>query len=142
MPRQRLSVNGPQIARPGFDVDTASPENMLFDPRFIAASVYATNIVTTTAFDDFTNRYVGSHGRTFPMPPIVIPYEVVGSERRLHLARFAQFFGNVQAQICAGSTRVTTTGFELYSGNSTMFNLYPPGTTWRYVTLSNTLANS
>ncbi|MHB2265648.1 hypothetical protein [Aliihoeflea sp. PC F10.4] len=152
MPRQRLSKDGPQIARPGHDVDTASPANMLFDPRLVAATVYATGTVTTADYSGgdgmggYLRRAIVGHGRTFPMPPIVIPYEIVGSARRLHFA-MSQIFPDAATTVagCAGSVRVSATGFELYSGKPPLFtgSVFPaPGTAWRYVTLSNTLANS
>lgn len=152
MPRQRLSHDGPQIARPGFDVDTAAPQNMLFDPRLVAATVYDTDIVTTVPYSGgdglgtWFNRALVNHGRTFPMPPVVIPYEVVGSARRLHMSTESIFPNQAQAvRGCAGSVRVYNDRFEIYSANANLWtgSLFPPpGTTWRYVTLSNTLANS
>lgn len=145
MPRARLSERGPQIARHGFDVDTAAPKDMFFDPSLVAATVYATGIVATTPYSggdglgDYCNRYVGSHGRTFNMPPLVLPYEVVGSERRLHMNLVQLGSGNLNVVAANGSVRITTTGFELYA---TKAGVHPTGNTWRYVTLSNTLANS
>lgn len=125
---------------------------MLFDPSLIAATVYATGIVTTSPYTggdgmgEFLNRAVVSHGRTFPNPPVVIPYEVAGNTRRLHFERESVFpEANRQALCCAGSVRVTNTGFELYSANANVWTgttFPPPGTSWRYVTLTNTLANS
>ena len=145
MPRARLSARGPQIARPGFDVDTAAPKDMLFDPSLVAATIYATDIVTTTPYSggdglgEACNRYIGSHGRTFAMPPIVIPYEVVGGERRLHMNYVRAPSSGPLIYVSDGSVRATTSGFELYSRKT---GIYAPGNTWRYVTLSNTLANS
>lgn len=124
---------------------------MLFDPSLVAATIYATGTVTTVPYSggdglgNWFNRAVVSHGRTFPMPPIVVPYEVVGNERRFHLHAMTTFPNSTQAMRgFASSVRATNTGFELYTGNSNFYQLseYAPGTTWRYVTLSNTLANS
>src|SRR5690554_6459909 len=71
MPRARISAAGIAIAKPGYDVDTASLANMAFSPQFSAYRVFTTGAVFCAPFTEFYNRGLVNYGKTFPAPPFV-----------------------------------------------------------------------
>lgn len=76
MPRTRLSVAGPQIALPGYDVDTAPLEKMAFSPSFVAMRLALSGTVTVGPFsghfDDRYYRGIVTFPSVFPQPPLVM----------------------------------------------------------------------
>lgn len=77
MPRARISAGkGIEIARPGFDVDTAPPSGMAFIPGLTAGRLKYTGDVTVGPFSGFMDdryyRGVVSFPVAFPKVPIVL----------------------------------------------------------------------
>lgn len=84
MPRARIDKNGIEIAKQGFDVDTAAPQNIAFSTRWNAAHIFTKGTMSPTAawsgfMSDQYNRSVVSYGRTFARPPIVFAMGHMGS---------------------------------------------------------------
>ena len=57
MPRARLSANGIDVAKPGFDVDTAAPADMLFSSSLVAMRVAMTGVVTPGPFTGLLSNW-------------------------------------------------------------------------------------
>jgi hypothetical protein len=146
MPRARISSNGPQIAKPGFDVDTASFRDMVFDPRFVAARVMMTGTVTTTDYtgfmDQWYTRAIVPYGRTLPMPAIALFFQHYGDGRLVSHTYVREFPpGNDWAKMFPDTeVRAYTDRAEIYA--ATKLATRPAGNTFTYVILENTLANS
>ncbi len=75
MPRARISVDGIEIAKPGYDVDTAALENMLFSSSMVAMRIFETgtlNPTTTLPADDQYRTATVTFDDPFTNPPIVL----------------------------------------------------------------------
>jgi len=75
MPNKRISSGGIKIARPGHDVDTAGPENILFDSSFPAAKIRYTGVLTVGDYsgdmDDRYRRAIYTFPQSFAQLPMV-----------------------------------------------------------------------
>lgn len=83
MPRMRISSAGVEIAREGFDVDTAAPENIIFSSTAPTLRLALTGVVTIS---DFSGPLSGRFARAivyydepFEKPPLVLAAGVVSS---------------------------------------------------------------
>lgn len=123
MPRARLSRNGPEIARPGYDVDTAALENIAFAPQWVAARVWKTVDVTVQPYagDDIAflyDRHIETFGRIFPTPPIIIASGLIDTSNKIVsnvTLRSVPVAGNGWAAIAPS--------FQIFASNS-HFELY------------------
>lgn len=139
MPRIRINKNGIAIARAGYDVDTASPANMLFTSDGIAARVYQTGLTTVTGYSGKgSDRYRRSRvnfGKTFSSPPPTFAAGLLADGGADINPSFYNITGNnFSRQHPTYSLEIDTTGFWLYVCNySDTGNLYgSKATTWRW----------
>lgn len=120
MARAKINKSGPAIAKPGYHVETAPIQHMLFDPQYIAARVFRQVTLTPGPFSGFLDnvyyRATYSYGKTFNTPPIVLVCGIDGTRRQV-----SAMSGNA-IPVNPGTAYVlplfevvsTTTGFELY----------------------------
>lgn len=141
-PRMRIDKNGIKIARPGYDVDTATEKDLYFSSKGVAARVFATGLVTVAEFGHERYRRARvNFSKTFVRPPLVfaggirsdggldvtpVRYTIVGDD-----------YARIHPHYCL---QIDKTGFLImvakdYGGS---FNVDVP-TTWRYWVLENTL---
>lgn len=71
MSRIRLSKNGPEIAREGFDVETAEPKDMFFMPMGVAARIKETGIATPVSISNSTRTCRVNFAEPFSHPPMM-----------------------------------------------------------------------
>ena len=77
MPRTRLSTKGPQIALPGYDVDTAPLSKMAFTPEAVAMRLLHTGTVSVTPFAGYMDNYYYRAIGYFPQPLLRLPIVLV-----------------------------------------------------------------
>jgi hypothetical protein len=138
MPRARLSVNGIDIAKPGYDVDTAGLPNMRFSSSMVAARIAATGTVVPTAYDSNYNYSVVNFATAFPTPPIVLVAGIYGdgtSDQTPFLTLSAD--GSTAWNRPYYEIRTYTDRFELYVCKIALIRT--PPSTWRYWVFQNTI---
>jgi hypothetical protein len=141
MPRVRINSNGIAIAKPGFDVDRASPADMLFSPSGISARVYETGLTTVSGYSGkASDRYRRSRvnfSKTFQAPPPVFVAGLLpNGGADLNPVRHS-IIGLTYARIHPVYTvEVDKTGFYLYVANFSDpdigFMYGSKATTWRW----------
>lgn len=144
MPRARLSKDGIEIAKAGYDVDTATLPQMAFSSSMVAMRLALTGTVTVV---DYSGAFSGEYRRgivTFPTafskPPIVMVAGLRGdgSTDQTTFAMYSFSDQNATGWIRPIYHVVTaTTNFELYVMKAAFFAVRP--TTWRYFVFQNTL---
>lgn len=145
MPRARISRNGVQLAKQGFDVDTAPLNQMIISPLFPTMRVIQSGYVTVADYSGYGSAYhrraVVSFTSTLSRPPIVLVSGVIDS----NTSDQSPYYYIVQDG-SGGFDLVThysidtyTNRFELYVGKvgSTFLNNIP--LTWKYFVFGNTL---
>ena len=138
MPRARLSVNGIDIAKPGYDVDTAGLPNMQFSSSLVAARIVLTGTVTPTSYDGDYNLSTVSFATSFPKPPIVLVAGIYGdgtSDQTPFLQVGAD--GSTAWNRPYYEIRTYTDHFELYVCKNALLRV--PPSTWRYWVFQNTI---
>lgn len=145
MPRARLSVNGPELAMEGYDVDTAPLEKMLFSPAYVAMRVAKTGVVTPGSYtgdmDDYYKRSVVEFDNAFPAPPIVLVagINIDGSTDQSPVVYSVTSGQNGWARsLPLYEIRTFTSRFELYV-LAARSNIRTPPSDWRYWVFQNTL---
>lgn len=147
MPRARLSVDGIDIAKSGYNVDTASLENMQFSSSLVAARIYKTGVVTPAAFTGYLDgkykRAVVDFDDTFPHPPIVLVCGL-NSDGTVDQSVFlmSKVEGSTLFIIPFYEIRTFVDRFELYvwsEAPGTPDSYRPHPSNWRYWVLHNTL---
>jgi hypothetical protein len=148
MPLMRLSENGPEIAKPGYDVDTASIENMMFSPSLVAARIALTGTVTPTTFSSgVLNDWYYKGTVTFPTPFVRPPAVIVAGLETDGTTQQGIFFTSITG---GGTSRVLpwweidtyVDHFDLYTmrhNDSDWDEVFPVCADWRYWVLWNTL---
>lgn len=149
MARAKIDINGPAIAKAGHHVESASLQNMLFDPQFVAARVFDQVTLTPVSFtgflSDYYKRATHSYGKTFSTPPIVLVAGIDGARRQVSAMRgFSIPLDPGKARLLPFYEVVaTTTGFELYVLHTLPSGLPAAGsgpaipTNWRCTILQN-----
>lgn len=84
MPKFRISSNGIEIAKPGFDVDTSTPDQMAFSSMLPAMRLAATGVVTATRYGStgMAARYaraIVTYDTPFPKAPFVLAAGVISA---------------------------------------------------------------
>jgi hypothetical protein len=150
MPLMRLSEAGPEIAKPGYDVDTAAIGNMVFSPSLVALRIALTGVITPTTFSSgVLNTWYYKGTVTFPTPfvrpPLVM---VVGLETDGTTQQGCFFDGIISGQ--SGDAKMLpywqidtyTDHFDLFTmrhNDSNWNEHFPVCADWRYWVFQNTL---
>lgn len=145
--RMRLSEAGPQIAKSGFDVDTAAISNMVFSPSLLAMRIALRGTVTPTTFssgvlNDWYYKGTVTFPTAFSQPPIVM---VAGLEAD-GTTQQGMFYVR---QVSSGTAILApywqidtyTDHFDLFTmrHNAWSGETFPVCATWKYWVLQNTL---
>jgi hypothetical protein len=146
----RLSEAGPEIAKAGFDVDTAAIGNMVFSPSLVALRIALTGTVTPTTFSSgVLNSWYYKGTVTFPAafarPPIVM---VVGLETDGTTQQ--GLFSDLLISSQSGNAKVLPYWqIDTYADHFDLFTMrhndgswkeqFPVCATWRYWVFRNTL---
>lgn len=149
MPRTRISKNGIEIAKPGKDVDTATLQDMLFAPQFVATRLALTGIATVVNYSGQMDDYYRRAIVTFPSPFVRPPIAMVAGIRADGTAQFAPFTKSIvsgQNGWVRGLPHVELRSYvdklEIYvrfrDGASTPAPVTVPSN-WRYFVFANTL---
>lgn len=145
MPRARISKDGIEIAKSGYDVDTASIGDMLFSSQFTALQLELTGTVSVAGFSGYmsTQYWKGSvtFPSAFPKPPLVMVAGQLGGGVTDQTAAAITEFSDQAATAWIRPIYeivVTTTGFELYVVNGTGDSGSRP-TSWKYWVFRQTL---
>lgn len=143
MPRARISRDGIQLAKSGFDVDTASLANMVMSPQFATMRIVLQGYTTPVDFSGYVSGY---HRRSivafpiaFPSPPLVLVSGIVSSSA----SDQSPYFYELETD--AGGTRklthysieTYTTHFELYTAKAGGTALSNIPSTWKYFVFAN-----
>ncbi|MFC3206891.1 hypothetical protein [Aquamicrobium soli] len=144
MPRARISADGIEVARPGFDVDTAAIGEMQFSSALVAARIVKTGVVTPGPFSGLlSNLYLQSivtFDAPFPSPPIIL---VAGlnsdgtSDQTPYVISFAD--GSDAYHLPYYEIRSYTDRFELSVYKPVSGVIRPTPTNWRYWVFQNTV---
>jgi hypothetical protein len=150
MPLMRLSEAGPEIAKSGYDVDTASIANMVFSPSLVAARIALTGTVTPTTFSsgtlhDWYYKATVTFPIEFPRPPLVMVAGLEGDGT----TQQGNFYG-VIINSQSGDAKVLpwyeidayTDHFDLFTmrhNDSDWNESFPVCADWRYWVFQNTL---
>lgn len=86
MARARINKDGIDIARQGYNVDTAGPADIAFSTRWNAAQIFMKGQTNPIAFsgymDNIYYRSIVPFGKTFARPPIVFVGGVISADQR------------------------------------------------------------
>lgn len=148
MPRARISRQGIEIAKPGFDVDTAGPGDMIFSSQFVTFRLAMTGVVTVAHYSGYLDsryeRAVVTFPQPFPNPPIVLAAGILPdgrSDQSQHYRTIVPLDSSKPSYALPHySIETFTDRFELYvltrdlSGYISFFTR-----TWRYFVFSNTI---
>lgn len=140
MPRARLSSEGIDVAKLGYDVDTASLANMMFSSSLVAARISQSGTVTPTGYDSFYNMASVTFPTAAPRPPMVLVAGITSgstSEQAPFLWRAASNSLGEGRNLPYYEIRTFTDHFELYVAK--MSYVRPAPATWRYWVFQNTL---
>jgi hypothetical protein len=142
MPRARLSVNGIDIAKPGYDVDTAGLANMQFSSSLVAARIAKTGVTTPTSFSGYLSdiylRSIVYLDVPAPKPPVVLVAGLNGdgsTDQTPFVYRSAS--GGVAYRLPYYEINTFTDRFELYVLTDPIVR--PAPASWRYWVFQNTL---
>lgn len=148
MPRARLSVRGPQIAMPGYDVDTAPMSKMVFTPDAVAMRLRFTGIVSVAAFSGFMDNYyyrgIGYFPELLDRLPIIL-VAGINSDGSVEQRPFMYGRAESASMRVTPSTEVRTflDRVEIYvlarSGPGPIAPVLPTPATWKYFVFENTL---
>lgn len=152
MPRARLSMAGPVIALPGYDVDTAPTRKLAFSPEMPALRLAeeGTTTIGELSGGGFNNMYYWASvafEKAYMAPPLVM---VAGlnddgsTDQSCFHVGYTTGGGTENYQRPFMEVRVFVDHFELYvlvrNGPRTDVNpLVPRATNWRYFVFQNTL---
>lgn len=150
MPRARLSANGPEIAAPGYDVDTAPLRNMIFSPWMVAMRLALSGTVGVTSFtgymDDYYYRGIVNFPEPFVRPPLVM---VAGlnpdgsSQQSMSVSGITSASGGSSTLRIVPGVEIRTFAdrFELYVlvRNGPALPIVDRPANWRYFVFQNTL---
>lgn len=143
MPRARLSANGIDLAKPGFDVDTAGITDMQFSSALVAARIAKTGVATpvdyTGFYDEAYKRAIVYLDEPAPHPPLVL---VAGlrPDGTTEQAPLVSFFisSGVAHHRPFYEIRTFTDRFELYV-LQVRGTINPAPVNWRYWVFYNTI---
>ena len=143
--RMRISEEGPQIAKSGFDVDTASIANMVFSPSLVALRVALTGTVSVSSFSGLlSSRYLKgtvTFPTSFARPPIVMVAAILddGTTQQGLWAEYS-ISGGTALVMPTYQIDTYTDHFDLFAYKSDgSFDWLPLSDTWRYWVFQNTL---
>lgn len=144
MPRARISPRGIEVAKAGYDVDTAAPANMMFSSSLVAMRLALTDIVTPVAYSGAWSavykRAIVNYATAFPQPPVVLvaginndgssdqaPYVISGADgsKGWNYPYFAVYS--------------YTNRFELFVYSNPASGWYVGSPRWRYFVFQNVL---
>lgn len=144
MPRARLSRRGPQLAKYGYNVDTAPIANMAFSPDLVAMRLAETGTLTAAAHSDgapFTAYYKATKvfASAFPEPPFVMVAGIGGDGTSYQAPYVINTAGGGVLEVTPHYVLYTYTSyFDLYVMQWSAGGVNLP-TTWRYFVFQNTL---
>lgn len=143
MPRARISAGGIEVAKPGFDVDTAAIGDMQFSSALVAARIAKTGLVTP---ENYVGFYSESYKRAIvylddpvPYPPIVLVAGIRSdgtSDQAPFINRYVS--GGTAYHEPYYEIRTFTDRFELYV-LQVRGDVYPAPPNWRYWVFQNTV---
>lgn len=145
MPRARLSRNGPQLAKPGYNVDTASLANMAFSPNLVAMRLALTGTFVAGGHSDgspFSAYYKATKvfDTPFPEPPFVMVAGIGGDGTSYQAPYVINSAGGGVLEVTPHYVLYTyTSQIDLYVMQWSAGGVILP-TTWRYFVFQNTLA--
>lgn len=145
MPRARYSANGIDIAKPGYDVDTAGLANMTFSSSLVAARIIKTGIVTPAPFSGYMNslyyQSIVYLDAPLPRPPIVLVAGINAdgtSDQTPFVISQAFSSDGIAYRRPFYEIRTFTDRFELCTAIGDA-DIRPMPPTWRYWVFANTL---
>ncbi|TGT64103.1 MULTISPECIES: hypothetical protein [unclassified Mesorhizobium] len=146
MPRARISAQGLEIAKQGYDVDTAAPENMAFDKNYVALRLAYTGVLTVVNFSGFMSDKYRQAIFVFPTPFLKPPLCMVAGQRSDGATDQTTFLGiaasdqsNMAWHEPVYQIITTTTQMELYVSKTSWGNNASRTVNWRYWVFRNTL---
>lgn len=145
MPRARISVNGIEIAKQGYDVDTAAPENMVFSSSLVAMRLARTGVVTPAPYDGELSTVYYRHIEYYPTPFLQAPVVLVAginadgsSDQAPYVMSGASDEGGSAWWLPYYSVYSYANRFELYVYQDEVVYVGSPN--WRYFVFQNTLS--
>lgn len=145
MPRMRISENGPEVAAPGHDVDTAPLEHMMFSPTLVAMRLASQGTVSVGSFSGLLSDMYYRGIVNFDTPFVRAPVIMVAGLNADGSADQSFFFYNV----ANGSEAWNRPYIQVdsYPDRFELFVLVRNGdgpiitrpTNWRYFVFANTL---
>lgn len=149
--RMRLSEQGPQIAKSGYDVDTASIADMVFSPSLVALRIALTGTITPTTFssgvlNSWYYKATVTFAEAFVRPPIVMAVGLLDDGTTIQGVGVASIISHD-----SGNAKVLPYWqIDTYVDHFDLFTMrhndsgwtnahYPVANTWRYWVLQNTL---
>ncbi|MBB6011865.1 hypothetical protein HNR59_001210 [Aquamicrobium lusatiense] len=149
MPRMRLSSAGPEIALPGYDVDTAPLEKMAFSPSFVAMRLALSGTVTVGPFSGLLSVYGYQGVVTFPTPFVRPPIVMVAGLNSDGTTQQSPFVRNIRAGVSGVDRVMPWSEIRTYRDRFELFVLMRQGSdptpyedrplNWRYFVFENTL---
>lgn len=143
MPRARISRNGIQLAKPGFNVDTATLANMILSPQFATMRIALQGYTTPVDFSGYVSNYhrrsIVTFPTAFPTPPLVLVSGIVSSS----VSDQTQFEYELSTDQ-GGTRKLTHYSIETYTTHFELYTAKTPGTalsnipsTWKYFVFAN-----
>lgn len=149
MPRARISAKGVEIAKPGYDVDTAGIANMLLSPQFSILKVAQSGTVTVAPFSGYMDSDYYAATVNFPSafirPPLVMVAGLNGDGSTDQTAAVLSYASDQSGRAWIFpmyEIEVTTSKFDLYVkyfGGDPNSPYWYRTTTWKYWVFNNTL---
>lgn len=150
MPRARLSSDGPEIAAPGYDVDTAPLRNIIFSPSMVAMRIALNGTVSVSSFTGYMDNYYYRGVITFPEPFVRPPLVMVAglnpdgsSQQSMSVSGITSASGGSSTLRIVPGVEIRTFAdrFELYVlvRNGPELPIVNRPTNWRYFVFQNTL---
>lgn len=144
MPRGRLGRNGPELAKPGYDVDTAPLTAMLYSSKLVAKRLAFDGTVTVGSHSDgapFTSYFKATKvfDTPFPEPPEVRVASINGDGTSDQAPYVVNYAGNGQLWVLPYFVVYPyVERFDLYVLREP--DRYVGPLTWKYFVYQNTLS--
>ncbi len=144
MPKFRISKNGIEIAKPGFDVDTSTPEQMAFSSMLPAMRLAKTGVVTATRYGSsgMAARYARAtvtYDTPFPKAPFVLAAGVISATESDQKPFMPASLGYAKWTWYSIESHPDRFELYLYDRDSVGGTVSRPTRTYRYFVFHNTL---
>lgn len=145
MPRARISKNGIELAKHGYDVNTASLANLILSPQFSTMRIALMGATTvapyTGAGSDAHDRSVITFATPFPSAPLVLAAGVIDENTSDQSPLVYQYQADSGATWTDTHYCIITTAsnFTLYVMKSGIGNRAIIPRTWKYFVFANSV---